>query len=90
MFKSVDGIIGEWKGIPIETLKPDPDEIIVFKFKTEPIDLNNMSQIFINIQNAFPNNTVLAIPDNSCFEVFTKNTLISFLQDIIKQLEELK
>ena len=88
MFKSVDGIIGEWKGIPIETLKPDSDEIIVFKFKTEPIDLDNMSQIFINIQNAFPNNTVVAIPDYSCFEVFTKNTLISFLQDIIKQLEE--
>ena len=88
MFKSVDGIIGELKGIPIETSKPDPDEIIVFKFKTEPIDLNNMSQICINMQNAFPNNTVLAIPDNSCFEVFTKNTLISFLQDIIKQLEE--
>ena len=88
MFKSVDGIIGGWEEIPIKTFKPDPDEIIVFKFKTEPLDLNNMSQIFNNIQNAFPNNTVVAIPDNSCFEVFTKNTLISFLQDIIKQLEE--
>ena len=51
---------------------------------------NRQDDWISNIQNAFPNNTVLAIPDNSCFEVFTKNTLISFLQDIIKQLEELK
>ena len=88
MFEPISGIVGEFKGTPIEILSPSPDEIIVFKFKTEALDLDQMRKVFDDIKNAFQNNTVVAIPDNSCFEVFTKDTLISSLQDVIKQLEE--
>lgn len=87
MFEPMGGIIGKWEGVPIETFKPDPDEIIVFKFKTEPLDLDQTLRIFSNIQNAFPNSTVLGIPDNSCLEMFPKDPLVEVLQNVIKQLE---
>lgn len=83
----MDGIIGKFEGIPIDTFNLSPDKVVVFKFKTEPLDLDQMRKVFDDIQNAFPNNSVVAIPDNSCFEVFTKDTLINVLQDVIKQLE---
>lgn len=82
------GMIGKFEGVPIEVFTPSPDEVVVYKFKTEPLDFDQTTRMFENIQNAFPNNTVLAIPDNSCFEVFTKDSLIGFLKDVIKQLEE--
>ena len=78
----------KWKGTPIEVFKPAPDEVIVYKFKTESLDLDDTIQVFDNIRDSFPNNTVIPIPDNSCLEVFTKDTLIECLQNIIKQLED--
>ena len=82
------GMIGECEGTPIEVFKPAPDEVIVYKFKTEPFNLDDIIQVFDNIRDSFPNNTVISIPDNSCLEVFTKDTLIECLQNIIKQLED--
>ena len=81
------GMIGEEEGRPIEVFKPAPDEVIVYKFKTEPLDLDDTIQVFDNIRDSFPNNTVISIPDNSCLEVFTKDTLIECLQNTIKKLE---
>lgn len=78
----------KWKRAPIEVFKPAPDEIIVYKFKTEPFNLDDTIQVFDNIRGSFPNNTVISIPDNSCLEVFTKDTLIECLQNLIKQLED--
>ena len=78
----------KWKGTPIEVFKPAPDEVIVYKFKTESLDLDDTIQVFDNIRDSFPNNTVIPIPDNSCLEVFTKDTFIECLQNIIKQLED--
>lgn len=42
-------MIGEWEGTPIEVFKPVPDEVIVYKFKTEPLDLDDTIQVFDNI-----------------------------------------
>lgn len=80
-------MIGEWEWTPIEVFKPAPDEVIVYKFKTEPLDLDDTIQVFDNIRDSFPNNTVISIPDNSCLEVFAKDTLIEYLQNTIKKLE---
>ena len=80
-------MIGEWEGTPIEVFKPAPDEVIVYKLKTEPLDLDGTIQVFDNIRGSFPNNTVIPIPDNSCLEVFSKDTLIECLQNTIKKLE---
>lgn len=84
----MNDITAKWEGTSIEVFSPSPDEVIVFKFKTEPLDLDQTICIFKDIRDSFPNNTVVAIPDNSCFEVFTKDTLIELLQDLIKQLKE--
>ena len=81
------GMIGEYEGTPIEVFKPAPDEVIVYKFKTEPFNLDDIIQVFDNIRDSFPNNTIISIKDNSCLEVFTKDTLIECLQNITKQLE---
>ena len=78
----------KWKRAPIEVFKPAPDEIIVYKFKTEPFSLDDTIRVFDYIRGSFPNNTVISIPDNSCLEVFTKETLIECLQNLIKQLED--
>ena len=78
----------KWKRTPIEVFKPEPDEVIVYKFKPEPLDLDDIIKVFDNIRDSFPNNTVISIPDNSCLEVFTKDTFIECLQNIIKQLED--
>lgn len=45
------GMIGEWEGTPIEVFKPVPDEVIVYKFKTEPLDLDDTIQVFDNIRD---------------------------------------
>lgn len=52
------------------------------------LDFDDTIQVFDNICDSFPNNTVIPIPDNSCLEVFVKDTLIECLQNIIKQLED--
>lgn len=74
----------------IETIHPNHNDIIVWKFKTEPLDLAQTTKIFKIIQQKFPDNKVIAIPDNSCFEVFERDDLINHLKNIINELEEVK
>ena len=80
-------IIAKFDGFPIATINLKPEEIIVLKYKTD-IKIEYLAHIYSEIKDAFPNNTVVAIPDSSCFEVLPKEQLITQLKDMIKMLEE--
>ena len=81
-----NGIRAKFDGFPIETINLKPEEIIVFKYKTD-IEMEYLAHIYSKIKDEFPNNTVVAIPDSSCLEVIPKE-LITQLKDMIKRLEE--
>lgn len=80
-------IIAKFDGFPIATINLKPEEIIVFKYKTD-IEMEYLAYICSKIKDEFPNNTVVAIPDSSCLEVLPKEQLIARLKDMIKMLEE--
>ena len=80
-------IIAKFDGFPIATINLKPEDIIVFKYKTD-IEMEYLAHICSAIKDEFPNNTVVAIPDSSCLEVLPKEQLITQLKDMIKRLEE--
>lgn len=63
------------------------EDIIVFKYKTD-IEMEHLAYVYSKIKDEFPNNTVVAIPESSCLEVFPKEQLIAQLKDMIKMLKE--
>lgn len=73
----------------IETLEPHPTEAIVVSFNFNDIDFENMQLMFKEIQDNFPNNTVIAIPDfvnlHSCSKDVLEN-IISMIAEIIEEL----
>ena len=80
-------IIAKFDGFPIATINLKPEEIIVLKYKTD-IEIEYLAHIYSKIKDAFPNNTLVAIPDSSCLDVIPKEQLITQLKDMIKRLEE--
>ena len=80
-------IIAKFDGFPIATINLKPEDIIVFKYKTD-IEMEYLAHICSAIKDKFPNNTVVAIPDSSCLEVLPKEQLITQLKDMIKMLED--
>ena len=80
-------IIAKFDGFSIETINIKPEDIIVFKYKTD-IEMEYLAHICSAIKDAFPNNTLVAIPDSSCLDVLPKEQLITQLKDMIKMLEE--
>lgn len=81
----------KFDGVSIATISPKPEDVIVLKYKTD-IEMDYLAHICSTIKgvlkNAFPNNTLVAIPDSSCLDVIPKEQLITQLKGMIKMLEE--
>lgn len=73
----------------IETLQPHPTEAIVVRFNFNSINIDNMRRVFKEIQENFPNNTVVAIPDHVSLQSCSKYTLENIIVEIEKIIEEL-
>lgn len=73
----------------IEKLEPHPTEAIVIGFNFDNISSEDLQNVFTHIQSKFPNNTVVAIPDNISLESCSKDVLeniISMISVIIDDL----
>lgn len=73
----------------IKTLEPHPTEAIVVGFNFNNIHLENMRQLLKNIQDMFPNNTVVAIPDHISLQSCSKDVLENIISMIAEIIEEL-
>lgn len=70
----------------IKVYGPSPKEVVVWKFNTS-LSLDVVRHQYEQLKMAFPNNDVVAIPDDSCLEVFDREALAKTLKDIILSLE---
>lgn len=73
----------------IEKLEPHPTEAIVISFNFDYIYPDELQHMFNHIQSKFPNNTVIAIPDNISLQSCSKDVLeniISMISVIIDDL----
>lgn len=73
----------------IETLEPHPTEVIVVKFNFNSINIDDMRLVFREIQEKFPDNTVVAIPDHVSLQSCSKYTLKNIIAEIEKIIQEL-
>lgn len=75
--------------IKIKTIKPLPDEALVLSVDFDEIDLETAQRIHNWVQDKFPNNTVVTIPNKESLESWDKETLVNFInmvREIIKEL----
>lgn len=70
----------------IKVYGPSPEEVVVWKFNTS-LSLNAVRDQYEQLKMAFPNNDVVAMPDDSCLEVIDREALVKALKDVILLLE---
>lgn len=80
----VDNIITK-----IEKLEPHPTEAIVVGFNCDDLPLNEMKNLFDIIKSKFPDNIVVAIPDNISLQSCSKDVLENIISMITEIIEEL-
>lgn len=73
--------------INIETINPKPIDTIVIRFKDIPID--ELRIWCEQIQNIFPNNNVIALPDNTYLEVCSKELWNDYIQMVNEYINNL-
>lgn len=73
----------------IEKLDPHPTEAITLFYNFEEIDVETICNMANHLQNKFPTNTVIALPDKVSLESCSKDVLeniISMIAEIIEKL----
>lgn len=73
----------------IEKLDPHPTEAITLFYNFEEIDVETICNMVNHLQNKFPTNTVIALPDKVSLESCSKDVLeniISMIAEIIEKL----
>lgn len=70
----------------IETMNPKPSEAIVLFFNTKECDINMTAEMFNQLQEKFPDNAVIALPDTMSLKTFETGVLMGFLDNAIKAL----
>lgn len=81
---SEKGYIGNFKGTELNTFPfPKDNEVVVFSFDEEIIDVETAYQFFEKIKELFPDNMVIGLPKNSEIE-------IKDIDKLIKDLEKMK
>lgn len=71
--------------IEIETLQPNPSEAIVLRFDFEDIGYDEAVKIFNSVKYQFPENIVIAIPNNVGLQNYSKDAL----KDIVNMISEI-
>lgn len=71
----------------IETINPKPTDTIVVRFKDMPLD--ELQIWYKQIQNMFPNNNVIALPDNTHLEVCSKELWDDYIQMVNEYINNL-
>lgn len=71
------------KNCEIETLKVEPDEVIVAKFNLKKISVDEIANIMSLLNANFPNNKIVGIPDDG-MTIKTEDVerVIKYLQEV--------
>ena len=73
----------------IEKISPHPTEVITLFYDMKKLPLGKMSNILEILRNKFPDNKVIALPDNTSLESCSKDILeniISMITVVIEQV----
>lgn len=71
----------------IETINPKPTDTIVVRFKDVPLD--ELKIWYKQIQNTFPNNNVIALPDNTHLEVCSRELWDDYVRTVYEYINNL-
>ena len=75
--------------IRVEKLNPHPTEAITLFYDMEKLPLDQLSKIYEMLCDKFPDNKVIALPDNTSLESCSKDVLENIISMITKIIEEL-
>jgi hypothetical protein len=70
----------------IEQMDLKPSEAIVLFFNTKECHLDMTAAMFEQVQEKFPNNPVIALPDAMSLKTFETDMLMRFLESAMKAL----
>lgn len=73
----------------LETIEPHPTEAIVLYFNFNDIKLDKLNVLYEIVQNKFPNNAVICVPDKVSLESWSKDVLENYISMISEIIEEL-
>lgn len=75
----------ELMGYKIYTFNPSQDDVIVWKYDSNSLKLDDAYKMHKKLQSEFPNNKVICIPNYISLETYDKK---DFIESLKKYLEE--
>lgn len=75
-------------GINLKTVNPRPREAIVLEFNLDKLTMNEVAYIAKKVQEYFPNNKVLAIPNSVSLYSLGKDVLENYISMVSEIIEE--
>lgn len=65
-----------------EIIDIQPTEMIVFKFDPEQIKLDKVYEIHKKLQNKYPYNSIMIIPNECTIETWSKRNVIGYMKNM--------
>lgn len=82
------GVIGAYKGVPIEIYTPPKGAVLTLRFDTEKDDLDFARRMMEYISEAYPDNPVVCLPTSFSARTMTADELEECREQIRKALNE--
>ena len=76
-------------GLSVKSYSPAKDEVIVVNYEYGKVSIDEMCRLFDSLQQAFPNNTTLLIPDCFCLEMLNESQLLEIRDNLLKMIDGL-
>ena len=78
--------IGTFEGDPVDSLRPRQGDGIVHSFNRDS-DLERSRLVHSDLVQAFPENTVVSVPDSDAVDLLDRQSTIEFLQAMLSSLQ---
>lgn len=72
----------------LDILSPKQSDTIVLFYNTTDFDVEAVCEVYKEVQDSFPTNTVLALPDLMSLAEFDKEELLGLLEPIVQNLRK--
>lgn len=73
----------------LETIEPHPREAIVIYFNFDEIGIDELQNIFKEVESKFPKNTIVCVPDKISLEMWSKDELENYISMISEIIEDM-
>lgn len=78
--------IGTFEGDPVDSLRPRQGDVIIHSFNGDS-DLERSRLVHSDLVQAFPENTVISVPDSDAVDLLDRQSTIEFLQAMLSSLQ---